>query len=322
MTQFVDPRSNPEPPVQVSREPVAHGEELREFIRLCSAGRLYDAERWIQDDRPIQAVTYRRPRKPPVMSPLRTAIRNSQLDLVLLLLSNGYRLDLEADDGISVLDEALEVRAFELVDLLLKWGADPTKVRAFNVVDTYQSTLIDRFWKMGADYTADPEFVLYLAHTANKPLYGWLRRHRSDQRLQNALDVGLLDAVMKDEDLPVHLLLWAGAEPHRKVPTADQLGRPDAWDELAVFSPAEAAILFGRHGYFDALRVGAMPDLEAQFRWAHDSWTLKELLSFRLPADWSEIILAFIGQLWRPFRAGGAGMFRARLDSLLRTGAD
>jgi len=28
MLPFVDPRSNPEPPARVSREPAAHGEEL------------------------------------------------------------------------------------------------------------------------------------------------------------------------------------------------------------------------------------------------------------------------------------------------------
>ena len=57
------------------------------------------------------------------------------------------------------------------------------------MIDTYRTDLIDRFWKAGFDYTADPEFASYLAHTVNKPLYGWLRRNRSDQRLQDALDV-------------------------------------------------------------------------------------------------------------------------------------
>src|SRR5574341_1490908 len=210
MTEFVDPRSNPEPPPRVSRDSAAHGEELRELIGLCVAGRVYDVERWIQEGRPIQALTYRRPKKAAVVSPLRTAIRKKHLDLVLLLLCNGYRLDLEADDGNSVLDEALNVRAFDILDLLLKWGANPMTVRTENVIDTYTTDLIERFWKAGVDYTADPCFVSYLAHTVNKPLYGWLRRNRSDPRLQDALDVALLEAVEKDEELPVSLLLWAG----------------------------------------------------------------------------------------------------------------
>ncbi len=292
--EFVDPRSNPQPPAHVSREPAAHGDELRELVNLCSAGRVYDVERWIQDARPIQALTYKRPGKASVISPLCTAIRKKHRDVVLLLLCNGYRLDLEAKVGYSVLDEALSVRAFDLVDLLLPWGADPTKVSTYNVVDTYKTDLIDRFWRAGLDYTTDPEFVRYLAQTVNKPLYGWLRRHRADQRLQDALDVALVEAVMDDRELSVRLLLWAGADPHRRVPSASDLGRADAWDPDLVSSSAETAIVFGRHELFDLLRIDRMPNLEGQAARAHDSGILKKLVALRLPTDWSGAILTFV----------------------------
>ena len=45
-------------------------------------------------------------------------------------------------------------------------------------------------------------FPAYLAHTVNKPLYGWLRRNRSDQRLQDALDMALLEAITEDREVP------------------------------------------------------------------------------------------------------------------------
>ena len=54
--------------------------------------------------------------------------------------------------------------------------------------------------------------------------------------------------------------------------------------------------------------MGTMPDLEAQFSWVHDSWTLKKLVAIRSPSSWSEIILAFIGKLWRPFGSGSSWM--------------
>ena len=184
MIEFVDPRSNPEPPPRVSREPAAHGEELRELVSLCWVGRVYDVERWIQEGRPIQALTYRRLKKPPVITLLRTVARKRHRDLVLLLLCNGYRLDPEPDHWNSLLDEALDNADFDIVDLLLKWGADPTQVRPESVFETYMTELIDRFWQAGVDYTAEPGFATYLAHTVNRPLYGWLRRNRSDQRAQ------------------------------------------------------------------------------------------------------------------------------------------
>lgn len=306
MTDFVDPRSDPQPPAKAIREPATHGEELRELVQLCLAGRVYDVERWIQEGRPIQATTYKRPRKAAVVSPLRTAIRKRHRDLVLLLLCNGCRLDLEIDDWNSLLDEALKVRAYDILDLLLKWGADPTRVRTYNVLDTYKTDLIDLFWRAGVDYTQDRELVGFLAHTVNKPLYGWLRRNRADQRLQDALDVALLEAVIEDEELPLRLLLWAGADPHRKVPMVRDLDRPDAWAEDAVFSSAEAAITFGRHSAFDLLRIESMPQLETQASSAHDSWTLKKLVALRPPADWSAVILAFIRRFAPPHRTGSS----------------
>lgn len=226
MMEFVDPRSNPKPPARVFREPAAHGNDLRELIGLSLAGYVYDVERWIQGGGPIQALEYKRPRKPAVISPLRTAIRKKNRDLVLLLLCNGYRLDLEPSEPESVLDEALKIRALDILDLLLEWGANPRVVQTYSVIDTYKSDLIDRFWKAGLDFSADPEFASYLAHTVNKPLYGWLRRNRSDRRLQDALDVALLEAVSRDEELPARLLLWAGANPHRNVPAIGG-SRPD-----------------------------------------------------------------------------------------------
>ena len=306
MADFVDPRSNPEPPPRVSREPAASGEELRQFISLCSAGRLYDVERWIQDGRPIQALTYKRPGKPSVVSPLRAAIRKKHGDLVLLLLCNGYRLELEREGWRSVLDEALELGAFEILELLLKWGADPTNIRAENVLDTYRTDLIDRFWRAGVNYAADPGFVDYLARTVNKPLYGWMRRNRADQRLQNALDAALLAAVEKDEELPASLLLWAGADPHRKVPDAHEAYDPEAWEEGGLFSSAEAAITFGRQRMFDRLRVKEMPDLGAQAADAHDTATLKLVVALSPPSDWSAVILAFIRRMCWPFGSGSA----------------
>jgi hypothetical protein len=199
-----------------------------------------------------------------------------------------------------VLDEALVIRAFEMLELLLKWGAEPTKVSTENVVDTYTTGLIDRFWIAGVDYTVDPAFVTYLAHTVNKPRYGWLRRNRPDhQRLQDALDMALHKAVADDREVPIHLLVWAGADPHRSVPSDCDVNDREAWgEEEYLSSAAETAILYGRSRFFDILRVSTMPDIAEQaVRAARaDSSTLKKIVGLRVPDDWSQIILALI---WR-----------------------
>jgi hypothetical protein len=49
-----------------------------------------------------------------------------------------------------------------------------------------------------------------------------------------------------------------------------------------------------------------MPDLESQAERAHDAWTLKKLVSLRPPADWSAVIVAFIGRFASRYRPGAA----------------
>ncbi len=160
----------------------------------------------------------------------------------------------------------------------------------------------------------------YLAYTVNKPLYGWLRRNRSDQRLQDALDVALLEAVTEDREVPVRLLLWAGANPHRKVPMARDLGQPNAWAEDAFWSSAEAAITFGRHELFDLLRIEKMPGLDAQASHAHDSWTLRKLVALQQPSHWSDVILAFIRQMSPPWGRGSSWDARDALQFIAASG--
>ena len=266
--------------------------------RLCFAGRVYEVERWIQAGRPLQALTYKVPKKPMVVSPLRAAIRRKRTDVVLLLLCNGYRLELEVEFPRSVIDEALENGRLDIVELLLTWGADATNVQAEKVLSTFRTDLIDRFWRSGVDFTDDPGFIRYLATTVNKPLHGWLRRNRStNPRLQAALDCALLEAVTEDEELPAHLLLWAGAQPHRKVPHGHTLDDFDSWQPDELISSAEAAIIYGRQRLFERLRVAEMPDLEAQVAHAHDCSTLKRLVALRAPSDWSVVILVIIHRM-------------------------
>jgi hypothetical protein len=87
-----------------------------------------------------------------------------------------------------------------------------------------------------------------------------------------------------------------------------------------VSSSAETAISFGRHQFFDLLRIETMPDLEAQAAHAHDSGTLKKLVTLRPPADWSPAILSFIDQLCPPWEPRSSWDARNALELIGSSG--
>jgi|SRR6185503_478388 len=92
--------------------------ELTELHALCRNGRLYDIERWIASGRPLQAaqeVTNGRG-----TSALNIALEAGNHALALLLLANGYDAN---NDAYSPLDLVLSARRFDLLALLLDWGA-------------------------------------------------------------------------------------------------------------------------------------------------------------------------------------------------------
>jgi len=81
------------------------------------------------------------------------------------------------------------------------------------------------------------------------------------------MDVALLEAVTEDRGVSVHLLVWAGAAPHRKVPSVRELGDPEAWEDPEMLSSsAGLAISYGRHQLFHVLRVETRPISRITFR--------------------------------------------------------
>ena len=210
MTAFVDPRSNPEPPPRAFRTPVEHGDELRELVLFCATGRVYEAESWIRDSRPIQARCYKTPKKRTIETPLQAAVRTRHRDLVLLLLCNGYRLDLEPNDWDSALNTALSSRAFDLFDLLVAWGADPRNVELTTLFETYKTELFERFLNLGIDLTKGHALAAALAyHTSNRPLFGFAKRHRAtNPRMQTELNIALGHHAAEGNEKGVQLCLY------------------------------------------------------------------------------------------------------------------
>jgi ankyrin repeat protein len=195
-------------------------EELRALHQICREGRLYDVERWIGEGKPLQLAPDAMLKGTRPKTALQIALESGQHSLAFLLLSSGYRLDLER---YSPLDTALQARRWDLVDLLLEWGADLKSADVYTVLNTYNVELYDRFRAAGYDLTERHEMGAILGHgTRNRPLLGFVKRHRIEEpKIQRELNIALGYHVRAGNERGVNLCLWAGADPHASTPNPE-----------------------------------------------------------------------------------------------------
>ncbi len=304
--RWVDPRAEPEPPSVPLELRVAEDEaDIAELMDFCKQGRIYEVERWTRVGRPLQvelegAGPWQRPE-----TPLKIAIETGQHDLALLLLCNGYNTEVEPP---GTLNFALERRAWDLVELMLDWGTDPNRADPCFILDTYQRTIMDRFWDLGLDFSQNNTMASYLTEaTRNKPAYGWARQHNSDPKIAYQLALALEVAVSEDREKAVSLLLWAGADPHRSVPSL-RWGSGIEDDHDDDRQPAVECAAHAGHGHL--LRHlkpdPELDDIDELFSCVSDPITLRHLAALQPPQDWSMTIVRNIhmwSYVWRDSHA-------------------
>lgn len=294
MADWIDPRTNPAPPYSGPERLLAQDEaELIGLIAACKDGRFYYAEAWIKNGRPLQIDPGRVRRGTRAATPLSVSIAAGSLDLVRLLLCNGYQTALEPR---SPLNAVLDARRWDLLGLLLDWGADPAGADVWRVLDTYERSVFERFWAAGVDLTAEDAMASALASsTRNRPLYGFARAYRDrDARIQRALDVGLGAAIKERNDKAISLCLWAGADPRHRV---TEIGE-EAGDDEHGTTAFEQAVAHDAPEYLRKLALDpANDDLEELYSCAYGINALRALVTIRPPSDWSHIAQRFLERL-------------------------
>jgi hypothetical protein len=309
MAQFVDPRTHPQPSGRSAGPGLAPSpEDLESLHRLCGEGRLYEVEAWIMAGQPLQLAPEGRQQGRRLPTALEIALETGQHSLLLLLLCNGYRLDLEP---VCPLTRALEARRWEYVDLFWAWGADPRRVTADTVFDTYNSALFDRFHAAGVDFLAHHALAEALGnHTSNKPLFGWARRHREhDPRIQVELNMALRRHADQGNLKGVHLCLWAGADAH--APARDLPARyrrraagseDDVEDEEEGWTAIQEAVAGGHVELLPVLKPDpAREDFEDLYVWAPDARTVQALADISPPRKAGSAVahhLLFLDARW------------------------
>jgi len=326
-TPWVDPRSHPAADRRKpSAQPTSDPDDLVDLHRFCREGRLYEVEEWIRAGRPLQAVPGATIKGRRFASALEIALEQGNQALTLLLLCNGYDPNLESG---SPLNLALRSRRWDLLDLLLEWGADPHQVSLTDLFDTYQSDLFRRFRNLGVDLTANHELGEALAyHPGNKPLFGFAKRHREqDPKMQKELNIALVHHAAEDNEKGVQLCLWAGADPHVPAPS---LRCPDGADEdqdeedpgvrFLGFTAIEEACRAGHVGILERLRPDpARDDLDGLYRDAASGVIIEVLGRCGLPKAVGTIIRSQV--FWLQHQHSGRPRSTDTLQCLFKIGA-
>jgi ankyrin repeat protein len=286
-----------------SRRPLAgNAADIADLHHMCRQGRLYDVERWAEQGRPLQLAPEAIVKGTRSKTALQIALETGQHSLALLLLKSDYRLDLER---YAPLDLALEARRWDLFDLLVEWGADVNDVDVYTLLNTYNIDLYERFRTAGYDLTQRHEMGSILGHsTSNRPLLGFVKRHRSeDAKLQEELNIALSFHAKEGNDKGINLCLWAGADPHAASPNpgrssfADEGSEND--DERSVgWSAIEEATLAGHLNILKRLRPDpSRDDFDLLYQWARDGVTVAFLASVQPPRNLTSILSSHLSSL-------------------------
>ena len=316
LRDFVDPRTCPAPSESGHGPFTADHAAVADLARLCRTGRVFAVEEWIKSGKPLYATSAStRGRK--YESALKIAVDSNQYDLALLLLCNGFPVD---PPGEQLLASALKKKRAAFVELLITWGADPLRVDASDVLDSYDSALFDRFFlEFGVDFTKGHALAFELVlNSSNRPAYGWAKRHKDDPRVARELAMALGDAVDEDRERAVALLLWAGADPHARVPNLRWFREGQEDDPESDESAVAIAIRSGKGKFLVRLKPHEeIDDLELLWRSVHDVETLDTLAEIATPADWSRPIMGALHRLSWAFR--GASDVRRCLERMFTT---
>lgn len=190
------------------------------LLALCLSGKLYEVEGWISDGRPIQFPPPTDRKLQRRATALQIAVNRRFHSLAALLLVNGYDPN---GDYYENLSPAVRNKDHDMVDLLLRYGADPHVVDFCEVLETCDRELMDRFVAAGVDPCKNNAVARSLRFKG-RPILGFIKQYRDQfPCLQRQIDIALHGFTEREELRGIALMLWLGADPHAETPTDGEL---------------------------------------------------------------------------------------------------
>jgi len=196
-------------------------DDAKTLIRFCETGRLYDLEQWIRSGRSLAIPAELK------TSLLTLATRTGFHSVIELLLRHEDRQSIKND----ALQQALQTRRRDLVELAVGYGAEISSVPFVDVLLSWDRNIVSFFLERGADPVTDAPFAQAFSERIRTALGSYLecKRSRPDlaAQLQVQADIALRYFCREGNLKWVSLLLWAGADPRSHGPTLENLDDPD-----------------------------------------------------------------------------------------------
>jgi hypothetical protein len=221
-------------------------EQTKELVALSRTGQLYEIERrFTQWGTLCQHPDAHR-------DPLDVALEKGFHSLVELLI----RHTSDQDTKNYALEQAVYNRRFDIVQMLVEYGADPLSVSFKDVLEAYNPDMMRYFIAKGADIVKEFPFAQafrWKVRTALGVFLDCRRKFPQHKRaLQRQLDMALAYHCGSGSMRWVCLLLWAGGNPLVSVPNIEYLD-----ESTTKTSGARAAALNGRLDVIQKFRVNA-----------------------------------------------------------------
>lgn len=201
----------------IERRPQGSRAEVEPLLFLCSRGKLYEVEKWIDEGKPTQHPPPTDRKLQRQKTALQHAVEKGFHSLAALLLANGYDPN---GDYYECLSPAVRAKDHDMVDLLLQFGADPNAVDFCEVLETCDRPLMDRFIAAGADPCRE-NAVARALHFKGRPILGFIKQYKDRfPCLQRQIDIALHVFTDAENLRGIALMLWVGADPHAPTPSS------------------------------------------------------------------------------------------------------
>lgn len=229
--------------------------ELQEFLRLINTGQLFRLQAQMGE---LDSTVLLDESLPAKFSPLLRAVETGFHSMVEVVLKCG-RWGKEPLNR--ALSSALEIKRWDLAELIMDQGASLSEVDFGEVCRTVKPELMEKALRGGADPAARNTFAFALNEIKARPLLRFIRELKDEYPvLCIQASLALIEAVQNKKARWAALLKWAGADPYMMVPyeLTEEEWNPE--DSDFGTTAAEHACVIGDFELFKALNLRPTPE--------------------------------------------------------------